>query len=225
MRTTRRGEAAGNSRGTPTAAAKSAIESGRRRTPVATADRPSATDRKSGITKKSPAWRRNWKKNDVNPACSRATLSMVGSIRTARPACRRRFSQSTNRVSRAAPPKMSQITGEAPSHCGAPGLGCTKPHVPERTTPKTIVASPAADKKVPTRSSLTPGTGGLSLIRRESTSDHQHHDHLAGEDPPPAEVGGAEPTDQRSDRDRDGGRRRHEPVGAGTIGRAEVGRH
>ncbi|GAA3071596.1 hypothetical protein GCM10020254_14240 [Streptomyces goshikiensis] len=45
MRTTRRGETSGHSLGIPIAAARRVTESGRIRTPVSSADRPSATDR------------------------------------------------------------------------------------------------------------------------------------------------------------------------------------
>ena len=76
MRTTRRGEALGNSRGTPTAAARSVSESGSSRTPVATAESPSATDRKSGMTKKSPACSKYWKKKESSRPGARGTWSM-----------------------------------------------------------------------------------------------------------------------------------------------------
>jgi len=45
-----RGETFGNTLGTPTANASSISESGSSRTPVATADMPSATDRNNGTT-------------------------------------------------------------------------------------------------------------------------------------------------------------------------------
>ena len=61
------------------------------------------------------------------------------------------------------------MTGESPSHCGASGFGCTKPHVPERMMPKTIMPRPAAERSVPTGSSRTPGTGGESAMRRART--------------------------------------------------------
>ena len=55
MRTTSRGETCGKKRGIPIAAASSVTESGSSRTPVASADRPRQTERKSGTTKKKPA--------------------------------------------------------------------------------------------------------------------------------------------------------------------------
>ena len=66
-RTTRRGDASGNSLGIPIAAASSVIESGRIRTPVSSADSPSDTDRNSGIVKNSPAWIRYSTKNITSP--------------------------------------------------------------------------------------------------------------------------------------------------------------
>ena len=75
-RTIRRGDVRGKSLGTPTALASSVTESGSKRTPVATAESPRATDKKRGITKKRPDCSMNWKKNDVSPPCSRGTLSI-----------------------------------------------------------------------------------------------------------------------------------------------------
>ena len=58
------------------------------------------------------------------------------------------------------------MTGEVPNHCGASGLGSTKPHVPERMMPKTIRPRPAAERSVPIGSSRVPGTAGESAMRR-----------------------------------------------------------
>ena len=69
-RTTSRGETFGQSLGIPIAARSSVIERGRRRAPVCSAVRPRQTERKSGITKKKPAWTMNWKKNIVRPPVS-----------------------------------------------------------------------------------------------------------------------------------------------------------
>ena len=54
-RTTSRGEMFGKNRGIPAAAISSVIDSGMIFKPVSIADSPSATDRYSGIVKKSPA--------------------------------------------------------------------------------------------------------------------------------------------------------------------------
>ena len=83
-RITRRGEPWGNRRGTPSAAASRVSDNGSSRTPVATAESPRATERNSGMTKNSPAWRRNWKKKEVSPAWRRGTLSMLGSTSAGR---------------------------------------------------------------------------------------------------------------------------------------------
>ena len=131
----RRGEACGNTLGMPTAAITSVIDSGRIRSPVSMAESPSAIDRKSGTAKKSPAWSRYWKKNAVSPLRNSLTRSMAGSSNAARPWSRRCFSHSRKPSSTAPPPSSSQITGDSPNQVGASGLGCTKPQVPERSTP------------------------------------------------------------------------------------------
>ena len=78
MRTTRRGLARGRSFGTPTAVASSASDSGTSRTPVSSADSSSTTDRKSGMVKKTPACRKNWKPNIVRPPVSWALAKSAG---------------------------------------------------------------------------------------------------------------------------------------------------
>src|SRR5262249_15084619 len=65
--TTRRGEASGKTLGTPTAASSKVTDSGSSRTPVATADSPSATDRNSGTVKNRPACSRYWNRNESSP--------------------------------------------------------------------------------------------------------------------------------------------------------------
>ena len=45
----------------------SVTDSGRSRTPVATADRPSATDKNSGTAKNRPACSRYWNRNEISP--------------------------------------------------------------------------------------------------------------------------------------------------------------
>ena len=68
--TTRAVMRCGNTFGMPAAASSSVSESGSRRTPVAIADKPSATDRNSGTAKNSPAWTGYWKKNAVSPTAA-----------------------------------------------------------------------------------------------------------------------------------------------------------
>ena len=67
IRITRRGLAFGRNFGTPTAKRSSISDSGSSRTPVSTADSPSATDRNRGTTKKIPAWTRNRNRNSDDP--------------------------------------------------------------------------------------------------------------------------------------------------------------
>ncbi len=165
-RMTRRGFACGNTLGTPAAKSSNISESGSRCMPVATADRPSATERNSGTTKKIPACTRNRKKNEVTPSRSWMFRSIFGSISAAWPRAIRRFSHIANRPTTTQPASTSQITGESPSHSGAPGLARTNPHAPDFRIPITISPRPAADSPVPTRSSLAPFSAGVSLIRR-----------------------------------------------------------
>ena len=165
-RMTRRGLAFGKTLGTPAAKSSNISDSGSRCMPVATADRPSATDRNSGTTKKIPACTRNRKKNEVTPSRSWMLRSIFGSISAAWPRAIRRFSHAMNRPSTTPPASTSQITGESPSHSGAPGLGRTNPHAPDLRMPITISPRPAADSPVPARSSLAPFSGGVSFTRR-----------------------------------------------------------
>ncbi|WIX77007.1 hypothetical protein QRX50_37195 [Amycolatopsis carbonis] len=71
--TTRRGEASGRSFGMPTANSSSISDRGSSRIPVSTADSPSATDRNSGMVKKTPACTRNMNRNEPTPLRSRRT--------------------------------------------------------------------------------------------------------------------------------------------------------
>ena len=90
--------------------------------------------------------------------------------------------------------------------------------------PNTISPRPSADSAVPTRSSFTPSSAGVSFTRRASSEDHRDDQHLAGEHPPPRGVGRERAADQRAQRggDRAGGG--DEPVGARALGLAEVRR-
>ena len=47
-------------------------------------------------------------------------------------------------------------------------MGWMKPHVPERRMPYTIRPRPSADSTVPTTSSRTPASAGVSAMRRVS---------------------------------------------------------
>ena len=135
MRTTSRGDALGNSFGTPTAASSSVIDNGSRRTPVAIADSPSATDRYSGTTKNSPAWSRYWNMKANSPPRNTGLRSRGRLISGSSPRAMSRSSQLRNSSSTATPPVISQVTGDRPSQTGAFGFGWTNPHEPERSTP------------------------------------------------------------------------------------------
>ena len=104
-RTIRRGETWGKSLGTPTAASRRVSESGSKRTPVATAESPSATERNSGTVKNSPACRRYWKKNEVRPARNVEFFSIAGFTSGSARAAIRRFSQAMNSHRTSPPPK------------------------------------------------------------------------------------------------------------------------
>ncbi len=165
-RTTRRGETFGNRRGIPIAAISSVIESGSRRAPVASAERPRQTDRKSGTTKKSPACTRYWKKNISRPPLSCGFFRKPGRTRGSFPRDTRRTSQREKTQITKIPPRISQTVGESPAHEGPSGLGWIQPHSLERSTPKTSIPSPAAESTVPTRSRLGRSSTGASAIRR-----------------------------------------------------------
>ena len=164
--TTRRGEARGRNFGMPAAASKSVIESGNSRTPVSIADSPNATERNSGTAKNNPPCRRNWKKNEVRPPRSTGLRMRARSMSGSEPRAISRFSHVRNSHMTTPPPSISQMVGDRPSHSGAPGLGLTNPHVPERTIPNTTSPRPSAESAVPTRSSRTPARRVPSAIRR-----------------------------------------------------------
>ena len=88
------------------------------------------------------------------------------------------------------PPRISQIDRRQPEPDRARrASGWTKPHVPDRRMPNTISPRPSADSAVPTRSSLTPCSGGRVVDARARSRMHEHDQHLAGEHPPPRDVG------------------------------------
>ena len=223
--TIRRGEACGKSLGTPTALARRVIERGSRRTPVATAESPRATDKNRGITKKSPACSVNWKKNAVSPPWRRGTLSMCGSSSAAWWCCSRLFSHSAKRTRMTPPPEQQ------PDHGGHPE--------PVRCVRLGLHEAPGAraDDAVDDRAEAGGGKQRAHRVEADAgncrrvghppgeAEDAEHEDHLADEDPAPAGVGGEQPADQRADRHGDSARRGHEPVGTRAFGSSEVRRH
>ena len=154
-RTTRRGETWGKSFGIPAAARIRVKERGSNRTPVSIAERPSATERKSGIAKKRPPCSRYWKKNELRPARRVFVRRIAGSTSGSPPRAITRFSQVAKSQITMPPARISQIVGESPIHSGPPCFGLTNPQVPERRMPKTISPSPTAERAVPTRSRWT----------------------------------------------------------------------
>ena len=104
---------------------QSVIDSGRIRTPVSIADRPSATERNSGTAKNRPACSRNWKKNDVSPPRS-SRIPQHRRVDAAAP-CRRRdgaFSQREEQpAARAPPPSIEPDHRREAEPRGPPGFG------------------------------------------------------------------------------------------------------
>ena len=166
MRTTSRGEMCGRNRGIPIAATSSVTDSGRSRTPVSMAERPSATERNSGTTKKNPACTRYWKKNIVSPLVSCRLRNMAGRTSGSLPfdsryASQRKKTQITN-----SPASISQMVGERPAHEGPSTVGWIQPHSADRRTPKTRAPRPSAESTAPTTSSCGRSSTGASAIRR-----------------------------------------------------------
>ena len=157
--TTRRGDASGHSLGIPAAARSRVIDSGSRRTPVATADSPSATERNSGMAKNRPAWRRYWKKNDDEPAAQAAVVEHApgprsGSAPRVEPPLLPGEEQPRGR---APPPSTSQIDGGEAEPLGR--VRASGARTPTRRTGgcRTRSARGRAPRApVPTRSSRTP---------------------------------------------------------------------
>ena len=150
----------------PIAAASSVTESGSSRTPVSSAERPSATERKSGTTKKKPICTRYWKKNIVRPPVSCRLRSIAGRTSGSWPCDSRRACQRKKTQITKSPPSTSQIVGDSPAHDGPPALGWIQPHSPERSTPKTSSPRPRAESTAPTTSSCGRSSAGASAIRR-----------------------------------------------------------
>ena len=165
-RITRRGFACGNTLGTPAAKSSNISESGSRCIPVATADRPSATDRNSGTTKKIPACTRNRKKNEVTPSRSWMFRSIFGSISAAWPRAIRRFSHIANRPTTTQPASTSQITGESRSHSEHPAWAARTPtHPTSGCRSRSARGRPPTGRCRPGRA-LAPFSAGVSFTRR-----------------------------------------------------------
>ena len=138
--------------------------------PVSIADSSSTTDRNSGIVKKIPDCRKNWKPNSVRPPVSCRTRRIDGASSGSPPFCSRRWHHSRNVHRGSRPPEISQITGDVPARVGASALGWTRPHSPALRIPSTNSAMPLAESTAPTTSMRGRlAGGGDSAIRRIAT--------------------------------------------------------
>ena len=218
--TTRRGDAFGNTFGNPTAASSSVIDSGSRRTPVAIADRPSATDRKSGIAKNSPACSRYWKKNAIEAGAQRG-------IRGCREVDQRLLAASDAAVQPAAGTAVqhrrrrrgsARSTGDKPEPLrrvrASAGRSPTCPSAARRRRSGRARGPTARCRRG--RGARRCSAAG-SAIRRGEQQDHDHDEHFADEHPAPRRVRREEPADQRAGRHCDGARRRDEAVAPAAV--------
>ena len=155
--------------------------------PVSIAERPSATDRYSGITKNSPIITRNWKKNMRTPPVICLLANSAGLTSGSRPAASRCLTWSMNSLSDTNPPRISQSTGDIPNIDGPPWAGRIQPHSEERSTPKTTSPMPNAQSSEPSRSRWDRTLTGASVTRRanrkmpapSTTSPAKTHRHDA----------------------------------------------
>ena len=171
-----------------------------------------------------PACTRYWKKNIVRPPLSCRFRSIAGrpaAPRRGRPrrASQRRKSQITNR-----PASISHTSARAPPRRArrpSAGSSPTRPSGDAEDEHARARRGEHGADDVELRALLGPARRRSAARSAGSPSDH--HD-LTGEDPPPREVGRAEPADQRPDRDRDRARGRDEPVGGGRRSAAKLPR-
>ena len=123
------------------------------------------------------------------------------------------------------PPSTNHTTADTPKSCGAPGLGFTTPHTPDRRTPKTVRLSPTTDKRRAEQVEPLPRFGGNILDAPQAREDDPHDDHLADEYPPPRSESGDGSADEWSGRDRDGSGGGDDPVGVGPTFPGEIPGH
>ena len=206
-RTTRRGEASGQTLGTPAAATSRATDSGMIRMPVSMAESSSTTERKRGMMKNTPACSRNWKKNMISPPVSWRVGEHLGSHQRLAAQADEAVLPAKNSQTTKRPTTMSQNVGEIPRNDGPPDFGMTQPHTLERSTPKTAVPSPMTESSVPTRSRWGFDSTGASAIRRDSTRMTPTTSTSPKKTQSPRAVGRRRAADQRpgGHRDRSGG--------------------
>ena len=86
---------------------------------------------------------------------------------------RRCFSQTRNPYSTAPPPRISQTTGDSPSHVGASGFGSTNPQVPDAQDPVDDEAEAerrqAGADEVEARTFLGLGVSAVRRFRSSTT--------------------------------------------------------
>ncbi len=120
------------------------------RRPVWSESSSRTTERKSGTAKKMPACTMYCEKNIVRPPTRPRLRSSAGRSSGSPPIRTSRFSHRMKTKTTSIPSTISQIEGEAPRSCGAPGLGTTQPHSLVRSTPYTTEPRPTTDNNDPT---------------------------------------------------------------------------
>ena len=197
-RTTRRGYACGSSLGDAGGeeqqrSARAAAAARR----SAIAERPSATDRNSGTTKKIPAWTRNMKKNEMTPSRSWMFRSIVGSISAAWPRAIRRFSHITNRRQHHAAAEHEPDHRREPEPLGSIRLGLHEAPRPRLQDADHDQAEAGRGQR--RADQVEPGAllGRRVVHAPRQSEDHEHDQHLADEHPPPRGIGGEHAADQR----------------------------
>src|SRR6266566_1268084 len=169
IRTTLRGDAFGQSLGTPIADTSSASDSGMSRIPVSIADNSSTIERNNGMVKKMPAWIKYWKRNIVSPPTSCRFLNIDGRTSGSLPSRSRRPSQANNTHRMSRPARISHATSDRPKSVGASSFGVIHPQTLERNTPKTASPSPRTERMEPTKSRRCCSVDGASWMRRDRT--------------------------------------------------------
>jgi hypothetical protein len=161
--------------------------------PVSIADRPRATERKSGSTKKTPIITMNWNRNIRSPPFRPRSISDGLNSGSFPASSTRRMCDPNHRSSRS-PATMSQTTGDMPTIDGASSDGRNQPHSPDFSTPNTIRPIPTAHNTEPSASSRGRASTGTSATRREnrkmpaptrtSPANTQRHDAYVVANPP-----------------------------------------
>ena len=121
MRTTSPRRGVGKSRGTPIAAARSVIESGRMRLPVSIADSPSATGQVERHDEEDAGLHEVLEQEHRQPALELLVPSKARRTSGSPPCASTRSSQRKKIQSTKRPPSISQITGESPGPARAAG--------------------------------------------------------------------------------------------------------